>query len=402
MNLLEKFQTKSLMIFDDQVFHFNGREYSSDEAHILFMIGMKKYFNNLTFCSRLLPGINSANYRIPEQIKICPLPYYKDVLELFIKSVIYMTQIWRIIRNNINRWDILWLCWPHPVSLLILIMVKIQSYQSIPVLIVRQNLNKLVRLRYRGIKKLFAIIVINVLEWQLKLWDNETHIFTVGDEMYQKFCKSYRHVQLIRLPPLSKRDIPVINTSENKKTMLPISLLYVGRLEPEKGLPYLIQSISLLKKDNKHVHLKIIGSGPEEKELRTLTKKLDVKNEVTFYGYVKFGEPLFSYYTRADCLVLPSLSEGFPNVIMEAMAFNVAIIATKVGGIPEIIKHKRNGLLVQPGSAEAFAEAIIELIDNPELADSMRKSAKIDALSYTMEVQQELMLQDLILFFLKQ
>lgn len=396
MKLLEHFQNKSLMIFDDQIYYSDGHGYGSDEAHVLFMIGMKKYFQKLVFCSRLAPVKRSAGYTVPQEIELCPLPYYRNVVELCAKFIIYAPKIWRILREKADEWDILWLSWPHPVSLLMVIFISIRQRQKLLVLIVRQNLKQLVRLRYRGPRKLVSLAIVNFLEWQLKFWrPRRVVIFAVGAEMYQELHDSHQHVHLIALPPLSEKNIPAFRSLTCRAGEASLRLLFVGRLEPEKGLPFLVQCVAVLKEQNKNVHLDIVGSGVEEERLQTLVQNLSVSKEVSFHGYVAFGESLFSYYRAADFFVLPSLSEGIPNVLMEAMAFGIPIISTSVGGIAGVIRHKENGLLVEPGSATALAEAITELIDDPKLTADLGRRAKADSPAYSMEAQQEKILETL-------
>ncbi len=125
--------------------------------------------------------------------------------------------------------------------------------------------------------------------------------------------------------------------------------------------------------------------------MQKLAEQYQLQQQITFCGYIPYGESLFSLYNNADLFVLPSMSEGSPNVLMEAMAFGVPIIASNVGGIPEIIHHEQNGLLVEAGSATALAEAINKLTDNPQLINSFKNQYKIDSKSYTMEAYQEKM-----------
>ncbi len=380
------------MIFDDQIFSYNGKEYSSDEAHVLYMIGMKQYFPNLVFCSRLFPTSNSECYLIPEEIKICPLPYYKNVFELYLKSIFLLPKIWNQIKLNAKSWDIMCLSWPNPISMLIIILAKIKYPEKLIVLLIRQNLVELVRLRYNGVKKVIGLLMVKLLEKLLKVFGKKTVIFPLSNEVYQKYIKSFDNVHLTRLPPLSRRDIEKSKLRQSAQAKDTWQLLYVGRLEPEKALHNLIKSLVLLNKQNKKFHLSIVGSGQEENKLQILAKEYQLQKQITFCGYIPYGESLFSLYNEADIFVLPSMSEGSPNVLMEAMAFGVPIIASNVGGIPEIIHHKENGLLVEAGSTQALGEAIDELTNNFELIHFFRERYKKEAHKYTMEAQQEKML----------
>lgn len=385
---------RNLAIFDDQIFHYNGREYSSDEAFILFIIGLQKYFQSVTLCSRVYPGPESAAYTISlHKMKVCALPYYKNVGDLLSKAVTFVPKIRSIIKANRDEWDILWLTWPHPLSLLMLIQAR--RARKFCFLVVRQNLEELMKQRYRGLRKIAALLVVHFLEWQLRWWGRDAVIFTVGEEMYQKFRRNYSRVHRMEISLLSKDNVPALGPLPIRRRANPLRLLFVGRLEPEKGLSFLLRALAILKGQNRNVNLDIVGSGMEEQNLRELTHRLDLNEQVSFHGYIAFGDSLFFYYRAADFFVLPSLSEGIPQVLFEAMAFGIPIIATRIPSLQAMIRHRENGWLVEPGSATDLANAISELGDNPTVVETLRKHAKDDFFVHTLEFQQEKMLSTL-------
>ncbi|MBD3291979.1 MAG: glycosyltransferase [Armatimonadia bacterium] len=134
-------------------------------------------------------------------------------------------------------------------------------------------------------------------------------------------------------------------------------LIYVGRLTPEKGVEYLIRALAVLQQGTPDVHLKIVGDGPDRPRLEQQTRDLGVADAVTFTG-PKPHEQIPDLMRQSDLLVLPSLSEGFGIVLIEAMATGLPVIATETGGIPEIVRHGENGLLVQARDAQGLAASI--------------------------------------------
>jgi len=145
-----------------------------------------------------------------------------------------------------------------------------------------------------------------------------------------------------------------------------ITLGYLGRLTPEKGVKVLIQASALLK--TPHIIL-IGGTGPDEQALKILTRKLRVEDKVNFLGNVP---DKISFFRKIDILIVPSiLAESFGLVITEAMAAGIPVIASRVGGIPEIIQNKKNGLLVKPGSPDELRKAIVLLAENAPLKQSL-------------------------------
>lgn len=142
----------------------------------------------------------------------------------------------------------------------------------------------------------------------------------------------------------------------------------VARLIPSKGIHHLLDAIPLIKDYCENVRFMIVGDGPYEGVLKVKVKDLGVEGDVIFTGYVT---PVWDYLDAMDIFVLPSLSEGLGVSILEAMAMGKPVIASNVGGIPEIITHGENGYLVSPGDAADLASAIICLIKNVYLRKSL-------------------------------
>ncbi len=155
----------------------------------------------------------------------------------------------------------------------------------------------------------------------------------------------------------------------------------IGRLVKQKGHAYLLEAIRIVLQ-SRPVHLWIIGSGPLEGELRLQTERMNIKDHVHFWGP---RSDLVNVYQQLDLLVSPSLWEGFPTVLLEAMASGLPIVATDISGSQEIIKNRVTGLLVPPKSSHALAEAITEMLDHPEQAEEMAYNARQLAQQFTIE-----------------
>jgi N-acetyl-alpha-D-glucosaminyl L-malate synthase BshA len=158
-------------------------------------------------------------------------------------------------------------------------------------------------------------------------------------------------------------------------------ILFVGRLHPVKGVKYLIKAMDIVRQKN-NAKLILVGKGPEENSLKTLVKQMHLEDYVKFIGQVP-NEQIPSLYAAADILVLPSLSEGFPVTVLEAMASGLPIIATRVGGLPEVIEEGRNGFLVEPKNPKQIAEKILLLLENNKLRENISKNNIRKAMSYS-------------------
>ena len=158
----------------------------------------------------------------------------------------------------------------------------------------------------------------------------------------------------------------------------PIRCLAVARLIERKGLGDLIRAMALLERGR--LQLEIVGGGSDEMVLRALAAELGLAKEVRFLGPLPRTE-VARRYRAADLFTLPSSAEAFGNVFAEALASGLPIVGSSIGGIPDLVEHGANGLLVQPGNIEALAGAIRYLADDPELRQQMaqRNRAKAEA-----------------------
>jgi glycosyltransferase involved in cell wall biosynthesis len=161
-------------------------------------------------------------------------------------------------------------------------------------------------------------------------------------------------------------------------------IIFVGRLHPIKGLPYLIEAMKIIYQKCPKSKLLIVGDGEEKNNLENLVKKLNLNVCATFIGMVP-NETVPEYMVASDVFVLPSLSEGFPVVILEAMASALPIVTTKVRGLPEIIKNGVNGILVEPRNSEEIAEKVLLLLNNNELRQRISEKNKEKVKKYGWE-----------------
>ncbi|MFQ5753426.1 MAG: glycosyltransferase [bacterium] len=148
----------------------------------------------------------------------------------------------------------------------------------------------------------------------------------------------------------------------------------VARLEEVKGHRYFIQAISQLIEGFPNMKCVLIGDGTLRKSLELQVENLNLKSNFCFLG---FRKDVNSWLNAIDIFVLPSLSEGLPNVILEAMACKKPVVATAVGGIPEAIIDGVTGSLVPPQDSNALAQAIGRLLKNRKLAEEMGKKSRL-------------------------
>ena len=152
----------------------------------------------------------------------------------------------------------------------------------------------------------------------------------------------------------------------------------VGRLTYQKGHIYLLKAFRSISSNIPDVKLLIVGEGELKKKLIEEADKLKIGNKVVFLGY---QEDMVSVYRAMDIFVLPSISEGLPLVLLEAMSMGLPVVATRVGGIPSVANNE-NGILVPPRNEKALKEAMLRLIEDESLRKDMGKKARGHIISY--------------------
>lgn len=174
---------------------------------------------------------------------------------------------------------------------------------------------------------------------------------------------------------------------EDKKRSLglnPKSLVVgiVGWLLPIKGPMYLLKAMARVWQSHPEIKLVFVGKGELEDELRTETFRMGVSERVTFLGW---RDDIPEIMHALDIFVLPSLNEGMGRVLVEAMAAGKPIVASRVGGIPDLVKHGQNGFLVGPGDIEGLSLAIRKLLIDKKMRDEMGRRGRTMALDFGVE-----------------
>ncbi len=173
------------------------------------------------------------------------------------------------------------------------------------------------------------------------------------------------------LSPFPKRESPRL-----KNPGEPTVVGTVAHFSPEKGLTYLVEAAALIPEVRSRMRFVLVGDGACRRDLERQVRERGLNECFQFTGFQKQPVP---YLSSFDFFVLPSLSEGLSSSILSAMAASLPVIATNVGGIPELIQHEGNGLLVPPADPVALAHAIERLGNNPDEAFRMGLQGRLRA-----------------------
>jgi glycosyltransferase involved in cell wall biosynthesis len=179
---------------------------------------------------------------------------------------------------------------------------------------------------------------------------------------------------------VSARKVRVIPNGLDLESCLPRAIrsrprrvIAVGNLRPEKGHVILVEAAADVLREFPDARFELAGGGSELGRLRARAEALGVSHAVSFVGH---RDDVPARLSDADVFVLPSRSEAFPNAVLEAMGAGLPVIASRVGGVPELIEHERTGLLVPPGNPKALAEAICRVLVDPALGAELGRAAR--------------------------
>jgi glycosyltransferase involved in cell wall biosynthesis len=227
-------------------------------------------------------------------------------------------------------------------------------------------------------------------QWLRRLTLPRADVLIASSGRELEMLASRFHVSRSRLRTvLTPIDVDVFRPLERSqacaKLGLPLArryILFVGRFDDRiKRISALIRAIAEIGQSHPDVDLILIGDGRDAADLKSMAASL-ASGRCHFPGWVGSKEELAAYYSAAECLVLPSMSEGFPTVIGEAMACGVPVVASDVGGVAELVVPGSTGWLVSPGNDDELRASLAAVLEHPERLQPMRAEARKAALEH--------------------
>jgi len=374
-----------LAVFVDQVFWLDGSRLSTDESYILFPASFNEFADEIVFIGRLSPTAGRGPYPLEGgRFSLFAMPFYKNLYQLWRSDPGVYWRIAKAVREQAKTWDAVLVCGPNPIGHII---ARVCIALGVPVLpVVRQNFIEQMS-AHRGLKRRAALAVARILEWDFRRIARDRTIFTVGQEMADEYGRLSGRVHNHFPCLVDSAQFKLFSKMSAGKD--PARLINVCRLAPEKGHKYLFAALVELNRRGLRCHVDLVGTGPIEQELRKLATRLGISEQVTFHGYVPYGPSLFDLYQQAGALVLSSTTEGFPQVINEALSIGLPTIATRVGGIPSFLTHGDTALLVPPQDPSALATAIENFIRDAGLRNRLRKRGRALMRDNTLEANRD-------------
>lgn len=244
------------------------------------------------------------------------------------------------------------------------------------------NLNSLIGCNaflFLLLRKMFAVPAILTMHCTSSVKEisaHVDHICCVSNYVLGKIERACRH----KNSPLKViyNGLSTPDVSPSPISFSPPTILGIGRLTHEKGFDILIKAFSILKKDISNARLIIVGDGEKQKYLKRLVSELEIKDHVQFTGELS-REEIFNIINQSTFVVVPSRFETFGLVALESMLMQRPVIASNLGGLPEVISNGETGILVKPKDPIALCAAMQHLLSQPEKLIRMGMCARLQA-----------------------
>ena len=374
-----------LTLFVDMVLSFDGQEYWAGDAFIRFVQALAERVGKVTLIARVHPKRSRSVYRLdPQRFAVIGLPYYPSLYSPNPSPLLRAVYFLWARRDQLTT--PLLLSGPHPLGVLLGWWAR--KARRPYALLVRQNLTEMVRARYTGIHRTIAVTIAALLERSWIALGRHAPVLTVGPEM----ADYYRS----RGVPAAEIYISLFQSTElnphgpqPRQLGEPLRIITVSRLEPEKGLRDLVHAVRIAVTSGVKVYWEIVGEGSCGPALRELVQVAGLGNCVSFVGYVPNGPQLLEKIRHAHVLVVSSLTEGFPQAVLEAFSQGTPVLATAVGGMARKLRNEIDSLLVPPQSPEALAEALMRLYYDDGLRVRLGQNGRRVAETLTLERQVE-------------
>lgn len=351
-----------------------------------YVDSLAPYFDEIALCVPVLTEARGEGTPIrAANVRLAPLPNFEGPVHFYPQLLVMVPRIWRFVRSV----DVLHCRIPSPAAIFAFVIGRLLARPSF-VLIVGDLQALLPTMPYRGLKKVLWRTYTAVEEWAVQWMSDRSVAFANGEALAVKHSTAAKTVIVTTTTTISAADISSrtdINATDT------LRVLCVSRIDPRKGLRVLPEVARLLGDQGIAVSLDIVGPavgrpGEEERAaIGTDAQRLGVGTRVRCLGPVPL-EQLLPLYRGYDVFVLPTLpGEGIPRVLLEAMTAGVPVVTTRVAGIPSLITHEVNGLLVDAPTAAAVAGAISRVVHDAGLRRRLIANGYETARGFTLEAQ---------------
>jgi len=374
-----------LGIYADLVYSARDDSIFTDEAVIRFLIGLRDCVGELTLLGRLAPEPADGPYLLPSDARFTALPYYSSVADVRGLAGAARRSC-AIFQRELDSLDAVWIFGPHPLSLLFVALAR--SKRKPVFLGVRQDFPSYIAGRLpAGPMWRWAMPAAWSAEWTYRRLARRYPTVVVGEDLARKYRAEDGPVLATGFSLIQSEDVVAPEEALEKPWTGELRILSVSRLDPEKNPTLLPEILAGLLEANDGWRMAIAGDGPMAGDVRARAEELGVSDALELLGYVPNGPRLQAEYRRSHAFAHVSFTEGLPQVIFEAQAAGLPIVATDVGGVAAALGQGETGLLVPANDSGAMAAALERLRGDESIRRRFIERGIQRARNETMDVQ---------------
>ena len=351
-----------------------------------YVDSLAPYADEVSLCVPVRPAASEEGTRVrAPNVRLAPLPYFDGPRQFYPQ----LPAVRRALRAWVPTLDLINCRVPTPAAWF---AFKEARRAGVPVfLLVVGDLEAVApTLPYRGVKRLLFAAYTAFEERAIRRMAQASLTFANGADLAEKHRRQGATVVETKTTTITAGEI---NTRPDTCQRSPIRLLTVSRIDPRKGLSCLPDAVARLRAAGHDVSLDIVGpvvgqTGEAERAaIEQAARALGVADRVRCTGPIPLDR-LMPLYREYDVFVLPTgPGEGIPRVLLEAMAGGLPVVATRIAGIPSLVAHDRNGLLMDRASGASVADAVGRLIGDAALRQRVIRSGYETARAHTLEQQ---------------
>lgn len=350
-----------------------------------FACEVGRHAEHLVLFGRAAPADRDVDFELPAHATLVALPYYpsqRHLGHLARATPRTLTRMWRGVADV----DVVWIFGPHPLAVAFAVMARLRGRRV--VLGVRQDTMRYFRSRLPGRWATPLLAPLWLTDRVYRVLARRMPTTVVGRWLEEHYDGPRRDLLAMTVSLMRSGD--VVAAPSRRDWSGEIELLTVGRIEPEKNPRLLLEAIADLERaDPGRYRLRWVGTGRLLTVMRERARELGIDGRVSFEGYVPFGPRLRELYVSAHLFVHVSLTEGLPQVLLEAAASGLPIVATDVGGVAGGLAGGEAGLLVPPNDRAALVHAIRRMTKEEHLRRRYAERALGQARASTLDVEAE-------------